>query len=114
MSAARHTSTAQPNTAQAIALLTQEALEASQAGDWDRVAGCYESRGITLQTCVIDQALAHRVMAQDEEVRAAVLVAQAALSGLLADAVQVTHHLRRLRESAGHVPSGQETMHREA
>jgi hypothetical protein len=114
MPAARHTSTLQPNGAQAIELLTQEAFEASQEGDWDRVATCYESRGITLQTCVIDQALAHRVMTQDEQVRAAVLVAQAALSSLLADAAQVTHQLRRLRESVGHVSSGQETMHREA
>ena len=113
MPAARHTSTLQPNGAQAIELLTQEAFEASQEGDWDRVATCYESRGITLQTCVLDQALAQR-SCSGRTSPCSGAVAQAALSSLLADAAQVTHQLRRLRESVGHVSSGQETMHREA
>ena len=114
MSAARQTSPHQFPDHQAVEFLTQQAFEASQAGDWDRVATCYERRGITLQTCVLDQALAHRVMALDEQVRAAVLVAQAAISSLLADTAQAKHQLRRLRESAGHVSPVQGVMHREA
>lgn len=114
MSGARQTSTHDLNDAQAIELLTQQALEASLAGDWDRVAICYEKRGITLRTCVLDQALIQRVMALDEQIRAAVLVAQAAISSLLADTAQVRHQLRRLRESAGHMSPGQGAIHREA
>ncbi|MBI4003027.1 MAG: hypothetical protein HY348_14750 [Nitrospira defluvii] len=99
---------------QSIELLTQQAFEASQAGDWDRVDACYTRRGISLQTCVLDRAEAQRVLAIDEQVRAAVLVAQAAISSLLADTAQVKHHLRRLRESVGQVAPAQGAMHREA
>ena len=92
--------------------LTQEALEASRAGDWDRVAACYESRGLRLQTAVFDRTLAQRLMTIDAEIRSAALVAQAAVSSLLADNAQVKLQLRRLRESTGHL-SAIGAIHRE-
>ena len=104
----------QPFETQSIELPTQQALEASQIGDWDRVVACYASRGASLQTAVFDRALAQRVMAIDAQVRAAVLVAQAAISSLLADNAQVKLQLRRLRESAGHVSATEGAIHREA
>jgi hypothetical protein len=99
---------------QDLELLTQQALEASQAGDWDRVATCYACRGINLQTAVSDRALAQRLMAIDAQVRAAALVAQAAISSLLADNAQVKHQLRRLRESTGSLSATECAIHREA
>ena len=99
---------------QSIQLFTQQAFEASQAGDWDRVAACYANRGISLQRCVLDQSMAQRVLAIVEQVRAAVLVAQAAISSLLANTAQVKHQLRRLRESAGQLSTAPGAMHREA
>ena len=99
---------------QALELLTRQALEASQAGDWDRVATCYACRGISLQTAVSDRALAQRLMAIDAQVRAAALVAQAAISSLLADNAQVKYQLRRLRESAGSLSATEGAIHREA
>jgi hypothetical protein len=95
-----------------LELLTQQALEASRAGDWDRVAACYASRGISLQTTVLDRALAQRLMSIDGQIRSAALVAQAAVSSLLADNAQVKLHLRRLRESAGNL-SAIGAIHRE-
>lgn len=99
---------------QSIEILTQQALAASQAGDWDRVADCYVRRGISLQIRMPDQALAQRMLVLDEQIRAAVRVAQVAIAGLLADTAQVTWQLRRLRESAGPMSTEQGTMHREA
>lgn len=100
--------------AQDLERLTQQALEASRAGDWDRVATCYACRGISLQTAMSNRALAQRLMAIDAQVRAAALVAQAAISGLLADNAQVKHQLRRLRESAGSLSVTEGVIHREA
>jgi hypothetical protein len=95
-----------------IELLTQQALEASQAGDWDRVTACYASRGTSLQTAVFDRAVAQRLMTIDAQIRSAALVTQAAVSSLLADNAQVKLQLRRLRESAGHL-SATGAIHRE-
>ncbi len=94
--------------------LTTEALEAAQAGDWDRVDACYTARGISLATGGVDRTVAQRLVTIDEQVRAAVLVAQAAISGQLGDAAQVTRHLRRLRESSGPLAGESGTMHHEA
>jgi hypothetical protein len=52
-------------------------------------------------------------MAIDAQVRAAVLVAQTAISSLLADNAQVKHQLRRLRESLGQTTSTEGLIHRE-
>ncbi|MDP9132715.1 MAG: hypothetical protein M3M98_06220 [Nitrospirota bacterium] len=114
MPAASPHSTKQSHDSQCIELLTQQAFEASQAGDWDRVDACYTRRGISLQTCVLDQAVVQRMLAIDERVRAAVLVAQAAIFSLLADTAQVKQQLRRLRESAGQSSSTHGALHREA
>ena len=95
-----------------IELLTEEALEASQKGDWDQVAVCYAKRGISLQTAVIDRALAQRLMIIDAQITSSALVAQAAISSLLADNARVMLQLRRLRESAGQL-SDTGAMHRE-
>lgn len=114
MSATNQQSLQQPSETQSIELLTQQALEASHAGDWDRVADCYSSRGSRLQTAVFDRALAQRLMALDAQVREAALVAQAAISNLLAENAQVKLQLRRLREGAGHVSATEGAIHREA
>ena len=97
-----------------IEVLTNRALEAARAGDWDRVDACYSARGISLATSVVDRAVVEHLLAVDEEVRAAVLVAQAGISGLLADAAQARRHLRRLRESISHLDSENGTIHCEA
>lgn len=95
-----------------IELLTQQAFEASRAGDWDRVAACYADRAIGLQTAHLDAPLVQRLMTIDAQVRSAVLVTQAAISSLLADNTQVKLKLRRLRESVGYLsPTG--AVHRE-
>jgi hypothetical protein len=96
-----------------IEQLTSQAIEAAQAGDWDRVDACYTARGISLATGVVDRAVAERLLTMDEQVRAAILVAQAGISAQLADAAQVTRHLRRLRESGGRLVPEQSTMHHE-
>ncbi len=114
MPASSYHSTKQSLDSQSIELLTQQAFEASQAGDWDRVDACYMRRGISLQTCVFDQAVAQRMLTIDDQVRTAVLVAQAAISSLLADTAQVKQQLRRLRESAGQSSSTHGALHREA
>jgi hypothetical protein len=114
MSAASPHSLRPSDETHSIEILTQEALEASQAGDWDRVAACYASRGTGLQRPIADRALAHRIMAIDAQVRAAALVAQTGIASLLAENVQVKHQLRRLRESAGHLLATEGTIHREA
>jgi hypothetical protein len=114
MPASNRPSAQQPCETQSIEILTRQALEASQAGDWDRVAACYAKRGISLQTAVCDPPMAQRIMAIDAQVRAAALVAQAAISSLLADNAQIQHQLRRLREGAGHVSATEGAIHREA
>jgi hypothetical protein len=50
----------------------------------------------------------------DEEVRAAILVAQAGISAQFTDAAQVKRHLRQLRESSGQLASERVTIHRAA
>jgi len=114
MSAASPHSLRPSDETHSIEILTQQALEASQAGDWDRVAACYANRETGLQRVIVDRALAHRLMAIDAQVQAAALVAQAAISSLLADNAQVKHQLRRLRESAGHLYAREGLVHREA
>lgn len=114
MSAASPHSLQPSDETQSIVILTQQALEASQAGDWDRVAACYANRETDLHRAIVDRALAHRLMAIDAQVRAAALVAQAAISSLLADNAQVKHQLRRLRESAGHLYAREGSVHHEA
>ncbi|CAE6776520.1 MAG: hypothetical protein H8K06_21145 [Nitrospira sp.] len=97
-----------------IELLTTQALEAAQCGDWDRVDACYDARARGLASCKIDRACAQRILAVDDRVREAILVAQAGLSSLLADAAQARRHLRRLRESHGQHEPEHGTLHHEA
>lgn len=114
MSAANAPQTALPDDFHTIELLTTQALEAAQAGDWDRVDACYEARGIKLAACSIDRAHAQRLVAMDEQVREAIVVAQAGLSCLLADASQARWHLRQLRKIHGQGETGHGSMHHEA
>lgn len=97
----------------AIELLTSQALEAAQCGDWDRVDACYDARSVSLASCEIDRATAQRILAVDDQVRAAILVAQTGLSSLLADAAQARRHLRKLRESHGQPEAGHGILHHE-
>ncbi|MDR4472178.1 MAG: hypothetical protein MRJ92_05850 [Nitrospira sp.] len=62
-----------------IEQLSGQALEAARCGDWDRVDACYEARALKMASCEIDRASAQRILAVDDEVRAAILVAQPAL-----------------------------------
>ncbi|MDR4480335.1 MAG: hypothetical protein R3B37_11405 [Nitrospira sp.] len=114
MSAANPLETASLHGPRSIELLTIQALEAARAGNWDRVDACYTERGISLAVCRVDRTFAQELLTMDEEVRTAILVAQAGLSGLLADAVQVKRHLRQLRENSGQLASERVTIHREA
>ena len=114
MSAASPLTTIPLNDSHSIELLTSQALEAAHAGDWDRVDVCYSARGVSLAACVIDRAVVQRLVAVDEQVRAAILVAQAGISGLLAEAAQARRHLRRLRESAGQFEPESGNINREA
>jgi len=50
---------------------------------------------------VIDPADAARLIAMDEQVRAALIVAKAGIAGLLVETVQVKRRLRRLRDISG-------------
>lgn len=97
-----------------LELLTIQALEAARAGDWDQVDACYGARGIRLAACELDRTVAQQLLRMDEEVRTAILVAQAGISGQLADAVHVKRHLRQLRESSGQLASERVTIHRKA
>ena len=94
--------------------VTIQALDAARAGDWDQVDACYSVRGIHLAACAPDRTLAQQLLIMDEEVRQAILVAQAGISALLAEAAQVTRHLRQLRESSGQLASDSVTIHRKA
>lgn len=109
-----HYPTKRVHDGQSIELLTQQALEASQAGDWDRVDACYTERETSLKTCVVDPAVARRLLAIDEQVRAAVLVAQAGIAGLLADNAQVKRQVRRLQDISGQASPASGVMHLEA
>ncbi len=97
-----------------IERLTIQALEAARAGNWDEVDACYSARGLSLASCELDRAVAQQLLSMDEEVRTAILVAQAGISGQLADAAQVKRHLRKLRESSGQLDSERVTIHCEA
>ncbi|MBS0168844.1 MAG: hypothetical protein JSR62_00700 [Nitrospira sp.] len=97
-----------------IELLTQQALDAAQSGDWDRVDACYEARGERLAGCRMDRVIAQRLLAADDQVRAAILVAQAGLSSQLAEAAQTRRHLRRLRECQGQGGMEHGSIHHEA
>ncbi len=114
MSAANPFESASSHDRQSIERLTIQALEAARAGDWDRVDACYTARGISLAACRVDRIFAQELLTMDEQVRSAIKVAQAGISGLLADAAQVRRHLRQLRESSGQLASERVTMHREA
>ena len=114
MSAASFHDTGSLHDRRSIELLTIQALEAARAGDWDQVDACYSARGLGLAACELDRTVAQQLLSMDEEVRAAILVAQAGISGLLADAAQVKRHLRQLRESSGQLASESVTIHREA
>lgn len=105
--------TAPPDDLRTIELLTQQALDAAQSGDWDRVDACYEARGQRLAGCRMDRAIAQRLIAVDDQIRAAILVAQAGLSSQLADASQARRHLRRLRECQGQGDAEQGMIHHE-
>lgn len=97
-----------------IELLTSQALAAALAGNWDLVDACYTARGSKLDAGITDRTLVQRLSVMDEQVRTAILVAQAGVAGLLADAAQVTRRLRRLRENNGHLSSESRTLHHEA
>ncbi|MCS6287552.1 MAG: hypothetical protein H8K10_01065 [Nitrospira sp.] len=114
MSAASAPDTGSLHDRRAIELLTIQALEAARAGDWDQVDACYSARGISLAACELDHTAAQPLLSMDEEVRAAILVAQAGISGQLAYAAQVKRHLRQLRESSGQLASERVTIHHEA
>lgn len=114
MSAASSSTTGSLHDRRSIELLTIQALDAARAGDWDRVDACYSARGVSLADCSLDRTFAQQLLSLDEEVRQAILVAQAGISGLLAEAAQVTRHLRQLRESSGQLASDSVTIHREA
>lgn len=114
MTAASPSKTGSPHVLRSIEQLTIQALDAARAGDWDQVDACYSARGISLASCAPDRAFARQLLSMDEEVRKAILVAQAGISGLLADTAQVKRHLRRLRENSGQLASDSVTIHREA
>ena len=114
MSAASSLDTGPLHDHRSIERLTIQALEAARAGDWDQVDACYSARGLSLASCALDRPFAQQLLRVDEEVRSAILVAQAAISGQLADAAQVKRHLRQLRESSGQLASERVTIHREA
>ena len=97
-----------------IELLTIQALDAARSGDWDRVDACYSARAIALSACAPDRTVAQQLLSMDEDIRQAILVAQSGISSLLADAAQVTRHLRQFRESSGQATSDRVTIHREA
>lgn len=96
-----------------IEQVTAEALEAARQGDWDRVDACYDARAVRLASSQIDRASAERMLAVDDQVRAAILVAQAGLTSLLADAAQARRHLRKLRDSHGQPETGHGILHHE-
>ncbi len=96
-----------------IEQLSGQALEAARCGEWDRVDACYEARALKMASCEIDRASAQRILAVDDEVRAAILVAQAGLASLLADAARARRHLRKLRESHGQPETGHGILHHE-
>ena len=114
MSPASPSHTSLPHDYRSIELLTIQALDAARAGDWDQVDACYRARGMSLAACTLDRTFAQRLLIMDEEVRTAILVAQAGISGLLVEAAQITRHLHRLRESNGQLASDRVTIHREA
>ncbi len=114
MSAANSSNTDSLHDRRSIERLTIQALEAARAGDWDQVDACYSAREVGLAAYVPDRACAQRLLSIDEEVRKAILVAQAGISGLLAEAAHVKRHLRQLRESSGQLASDSVTIHREA
>lgn len=97
-----------------IEQLTIQALNAARAGDWDQVDACYSERGLSLAACKPDRTVAQQLLIMDEEIRQAILLAQAGISALLAEASHVTRHLRQLRESSGQLASDSVTIHREA
>ncbi|WHZ14760.1 MAG: hypothetical protein OJF52_001600 [Nitrospira sp.] len=99
---------------ESLELLTKQALEASQAGDWDRVEACYSERETTLKTCVVDPVDAERLIAMDEQVRAALIVAKAGIAGLLVETAQVKRRLRRLRDISGPRSASNGDLHRQA
>ena len=94
--------------------LSIHALNAARAGDWDQVDACYSAREASLAASTPDRTVAQQLLTMDEEVRQAILLAQAGISALLAEATQVTKHLRQLRESSGQLASDSVTIHREA
>lgn len=114
MSAASPSNPGSLHDRRSIELLTIQAVDAARAGDWDQVDACYSARGISLAACVPDRVFAQQLLSMDEEVRKAILVAQAGISGSLAEAAQVKRHLRQLRESSGQLASDSVTIHREA
>jgi len=109
-----HYPTKRVHDSQSIELLTRQALEASQAGDWDRVDACYTEREMSLKANVVDRAITQRLLAIDEQVRAAALVAQAGIAGLLADNAQAKRQLRRLKDISEQVSAKSGAMHLEA
>ena len=94
--------------------LTIQALDAARAGDWDQVDVCYSERATALAACAPDRTFAQQLLIMDEEVRQAILIAQAGISALLIEASQVTRRLRQLRESSGQLATDHVTIHREA
>ncbi|MCS6296503.1 MAG: hypothetical protein H8K09_09735 [Nitrospira sp.] len=114
MSVANPSTTTSLHDRRSIELLTIQALDAARAGDWDQVDACYSARGVSLAGWVPDRVFAQQLLSMDEEVRKAILVAQAGISGLLSEAAQVKRHLRQLRESSGQLASDSVTIHCEA
>ena len=114
MSAANPTKTDSLSVRSVIEQLTLQALTAARAGDWDQVDACYSARATSLASCTPDPALVRQLLSMDEEVRQAILVAQAGINGLLAETAHVKRHLRRLRENSGQLASDGVTIHREA
>ena len=114
MSAASSRETGSLHDRRSIELLTIQALEAARAGDWDQVDACYSARELNLAACKPDRTVAQQLLSMDEEVRAAILVAQAGISAQLTDAAHVKRHLRQLRESSGQLASERVTIDREA
>jgi len=81
--------------------LTKQALEASRAGDWDTVEACYGERETALKGCTLDPSSAEHLIAMDEQVRAALIVAKAGIAGLLMENAEVKRRLRSLKEIGG-------------
>lgn len=79
--------------------LTQQAVNAAEAGQWDQVTSLYERRGQVLSSTQVSPSLAQRLLKWDRAVQARIQLVQAATHQNILEIQERRRKLLQLKQS---------------